>query len=155
MKTTPEWELQFLQKGLQNGVLFDLTIARAHVDRMRDLCDVAIEAACKEMQATSAAEFQAVGELGDLQEVLLRQHAVLSPILASLQTAYEMFANDLETEDGNIYERLAELIGKNPELLENKAAENFVASGDNDSTTPAKRWELNRLINQEDDRCES
>ena len=149
MKTTPEQELQFLRQGLTNGVLKDLVIAQAHVDRMRDLCDVAIEAACKEMQATSAAEFQAIGELGDLQEVLLRQHAVLTPILASLQTAYGMFANDLETEDGNIYERLTELIARNPQLLENKAAENSVASGDNDSTTQAKRWELNRLIDQE------
>ena len=149
MKTTPEQELQFLRKGLKNRVLQDLVIAQAHVDRMRDLCDVGIEAACKEMQATSAAEFQAIGDLGDLQEVLLRQHAVLTPILASLQTAYGMFASDLETENGNIYERLAELIANNPELLENKAAENSVASGDNDSTTQAKRWELNRLINQE------
>jgi len=149
MRTTPEQELQFLQKGLKNGVLLDLVIAQSHLERMQDLLSVGLEAAYVKMQATSAAEFQVVSGLGDLQEVLLRQHAVLSPVIASIKASHFMFANDLETEGEDIYERLAELIANNPELLENKAAANSVASGDNDSTTQAKRWQLNQLINQE------
>ena len=101
------------------------------------------------MEVVPADEVQAFSELADLQEVLLRQHAVLTPVFATLRATYNVLSNDLREHGGNIYQRLAELIANNPELLENKAAENSVASGDNDSTTQAKRWELNRLINQE------
>ena len=149
MTTTPEKELQFLQNGLRNGVLIDLTIAQTHLERMQDLLDVGLKAAYVKMQATPTEEFKAIHELNELQEVLLRQHSVLSPVIASIKASYLLFANDLEAEGEDIYERLAELIANNPELLENKAAENSVASGDNDSTTQMKRWELNRLINQE------
>ena len=149
MTTTPEEELRFLKQGLEDGVLDDLLIAQAHIERMYDLLDVGISAALHEMEVALTEEFKSVRELGELQEVLLRQHAVLTPVFATLRATYNVLCNDSTEHGGNIYQRLAELIANNPELLENKAAENSVASGDNDSTTQAKRWELNRLINQE------
>ena len=149
MEITPENELLFLQDGLKSGVLQDLVIAQAHIDRMRDLLDIGARAIAVELGTNSAAHPQRA-ELARLQHSLVKQKAVLSPILASVQTAESMFFGELEVEGADIYERMVEVIASHPELLEDRATANAVALGDNDASTQGKRFELNRLFRSND-----
>lgn len=154
MAITPEEYLFFLQDGLKSEVLQDLMIAEAHIDRMRDLLGVGVTAIKTEIHAACDSDLvidnKRLQELSELQEILCRQSAVLTPLLASIEAAANVFSSDLEIKE-DTYKRMTELIASHPELLEDRAAANAVALGDNDASTQAKRFELNRLLRSEGD----
>ncbi len=154
MGITPEEYLLFLQNGLESGVLHDLLVAEAHIDRMRDLLHVGVAVVAAEMDTAMdsdlAIDSKRFEELSELQEILCRQSSVLTPVLASVQATHSMLLGDLEVKGADIYARMVELIANHPQLLEDQAAANAVASNDKDASTQGKRFQLKRLLRSND-----
>ncbi len=152
MEITPEEYLLILQEGLESEVPPIIT-AGLHLERMRDLLGVGIKAIKTEIHAAMDSDLvidnKRLRELSELQEILCRQSAVLTPVLASIETAANVFSSDLEIKE-DTYKRMIELIASHPELLEATATANAVALGDNDASTQGKRFELNRLLRSND-----
>ena len=152
MEITPEEYLLILQEGLESEVPPIIT-AGLHLERMRDLLGGGIKAIKTEIHAAMDSDLvidnKRLRELSELQEILCRQSAVLTPVLASIETAANVFSSDLEIKE-DTYKRMIELIASHPELLEATATANAVALGDNDASTQGKRFELNRLLRSND-----
>ena len=152
MEITPEEYLLILQEGLESEVPPIIT-AGLHLERMRDLLGVGIKAIKTEIHAAMDSDLvidnKRLRELSELQEILLRQSAVLTPLLASIEAAANVFSSDLEIKE-DTYKRMIELIASHPELLEATATANAVALGDNDASTQGKRFEINRLLRSND-----
>lgn len=154
MEITPEEYLLFLQDGLKPCEVPPIITAGLHLERMRDLLGVGIKAIKTEIHAAWDSDLvidnKRLDELSELQEILCRQSAVLTPLLASIEAAANVFSSDQKAKGADIYDRMIELIASHPELLEATATANAVATGDSEASTQGKRIELNRLLRSND-----
>ena len=154
MEITPEEYLLFLQDGLEQCEVPPIITAGLHLERMRDLLGVGIKAIKTEIHAAWDSDLvidsKRLDELSELQEILCRQSAVLTPLLASIEAAANVFSSDQKSKGADIYKRMAEVIASHPELMEDRATANAVATGDSEASTQGKRIELNRLLRSND-----